>query len=120
MSDHVLGTPTLRISELDENSSRYDKMLAAPSDDELHKMWIGWSVAFFVTSSFNLLVFLSVVFTRRLRKSPFNKYLIGVSTRYKPIMIHDPFSKHHGQGLADPDLEKHMKTNPVFTTEYDT
>ena len=79
MQDHVLGRPTIRISELDEESSRYDRMVAAPSDDELRKMWFGWSVTFFVSSAFNVTVFLSLVLSRKLRKSSFNKYLIGVS-----------------------------------------
>lgn len=78
MSEQVLGRPSIRVSELDENSSRYDKLLAAPSDEELQQVWTTWSAVFFVTSSFNLLVFLSIACTKRIRQAALNKYLMGV------------------------------------------
>ena len=91
MRELILGQPTIRISELDENSGRYEKILAAPSDEMLRWMWMGWSILFAVASFFNLLVFLSIVLTRRLRRVSLNQYLIGVSTaKYSVLLRHFP------------------------------
>lgn len=74
----VLGYPSIRVWELNGSSTRYDRMRAAPSDEELHNMWIGYAVAFFLLSTFNFVVFLGIVLKRKVRSSPFNQYLIGL------------------------------------------
>lgn len=73
-----LGQPSIRLSDLNDNSTRWDRMRAAPSDDKLHQMWIGWSTAFFLSSMFNLIVFMAIALSKRARKSPFNKYLLAL------------------------------------------
>jgi hypothetical protein len=71
-----LGQPPLRQSDLDEDSSRYDHSHAAPSDDFLRHTWITWSSMFYVMAGFNLLVHMSVIFSRRARRKAFNLYLM--------------------------------------------
>ena len=74
----ALGQPSIRIWELDEDSTRYDRMRAAPSDGQMHDMWTGWSTVFFIATLFNLVVFLAVVLKKKTRTNNFNQYLLGL------------------------------------------
>ena len=74
----LLGQPVLRYSELNENSTRYDYLVAAPSDDDLVKMWTTTgSVSVFVTI-FVAVVFTSVLLSKKTRQLSFNLYLVGL------------------------------------------
>jgi hypothetical protein len=72
----VKGRPQLRIWELNENSTRYEKMMAAPSDEDLTKYWTAWSATLFFVGIFAVVVFLGIVSSRRTRDNPFNLYLL--------------------------------------------
>ena len=76
--DTELGRPPIRIWELNENSTRYDQIVAAPSDSDLVIMWSLWAGISFVVSAFVFVVLLSIVRSKRVRKNPFNMYLIYV------------------------------------------
>jgi hypothetical protein len=70
------GQPPLRIWELNENSTRYDNLVAAPSDEDLIQYWLAWAgVASFV-GIFTLIVFLGVLSSRKALRNPFNVYLL--------------------------------------------
>jgi hypothetical protein len=70
------GQPPLRIWELNENSTRYDNLVAAPSDEELKLYWLAWAgITSFVGISC-LLIFLGVLSSRKARRNPFNVYLL--------------------------------------------
>ena len=71
-----LGRPALRQWELTEDSSRYDRNRAAPADEVLRRVWISWSTLYFVFAFFNLIVLLGTISSRRVRRKPFNLYLI--------------------------------------------
>jgi len=73
-----LGRPSIRVWELDEESTRYDRMKAAPSDSQMHNMWTAWSVVFFLFATFNLVVFLAVLLKKKTRRNPFNQYLLYI------------------------------------------
>jgi len=74
---HVLGRPRIRVWEIDPtNSTRYDKLVAAPSDDVLTTMWISWAAFVSAIFVFVLVVFCSILSKRKTRKSAFNCYLL--------------------------------------------
>jgi hypothetical protein len=83
-ADVPLGQPPLRVWELNENSTRYDHMIAAPSDGQLHFMWILWSVIFSLIAVYVGFIFLAIVLNQRVRKSPYNCYLIFLMVRETP------------------------------------
>lgn len=71
------AVPALRVAILNEDSSRYDHIAAAPPDEELVKYWYSWTVLAFVNGLFSFIVFLlSIVINKKLREKPFNLYLI--------------------------------------------
>lgn len=71
-----LGKPALRIWELNETSTSYDKQRAAPSDATMRRVWTAWSTFFFAFAAFNIIVFLGIVTARKVRRRPFNVYVI--------------------------------------------
>lgn len=71
-----LGVPALRSWDLNENSTRYDTILAAPSDDVLSLMWIIYSVVLFLFTIMMVIVFLAIVTNKKIRSNTFNLYLI--------------------------------------------
>lgn len=71
-----LNVPPLRVWDLNENSTRYDRIVAAPSDEALFRMWVIWSVLNYVVSAFVFIVFFGILSDRKARRSPFNLYLI--------------------------------------------
>lgn len=67
--------------ELTDDSTHYDRMIAAPSDEDMVKFWIGWSTIMFITGIVTLSVWLPLVFnSRQVRRNPFNLYLIYLLT----------------------------------------
>ena len=74
--DVPLGQPTVRQWEIDGNATRYDRLQAAPSDDDLVIMWSLWSVISGLIGLFVFLVLLSIVMNRKARENPFNLYLV--------------------------------------------
>ena len=74
--DIPLGQPTLRKWELDSSSTRYDKLMAAPSDHALFTMWVSWAVLTFLAFAFLGTIMLSILLSRRARKNPFNIYVV--------------------------------------------
>jgi hypothetical protein len=70
------GQPSLRQWELDSNSTRWDKLIAAPSDHALFTMWVSWAVLTFLAFAFLGTIMLSILLSRRARKNPFNIYLL--------------------------------------------
>lgn len=73
-----LGVPILRESDLPPNASRFETLVAAPSDEELQTMWTIWSSVFALYSLIIVVVFLGIVSSRRVRAHSFNHYLIYV------------------------------------------
>lgn len=66
----------LRVWDLNTNSSRYEYIEAATSDDALKIMWSSWSVVSWIVSAFTSVVLLSMLSSRRVRRNAFNTYLI--------------------------------------------
>ena len=60
------STTPLRVWELDANSTRYDQLVAAPSDETLHVMWTVWSAITFSLGVLVLVVFLGIVNNKRI------------------------------------------------------
>lgn len=71
-----IGQPALRSWELNENSTRYDKVLAAPSDGDLKIMWIAYSSVLFVFSVYMVTIFLALITNKKIRTNSYNLYLI--------------------------------------------
>ena len=71
-----LGEPPLREWQVSRSSSRYDRLVAAPSNHDLTIMWTGWATIGFVLVIFVILVFLGILTSATARKNPFNVYLL--------------------------------------------
>lgn len=71
-----LGQVTIRQWEITANSTRYERLQAAPSDDDLITMWTLWVVLSGLVAIFVSLVLLSIVCDRNARKNIFNWYLV--------------------------------------------
>jgi hypothetical protein len=54
------GQPFLRQWELQSNSTRYERLVAAPSDHDLRVMWSIWAGIDLWVGKFTILVFLSI------------------------------------------------------------
>jgi hypothetical protein len=72
----VKGRPSIRVWDINENSTRYDKLLAAPSDDDLHKIWSSSFAITLAVGLFTFTVFFGVVSSHKVRQNSFNVYLI--------------------------------------------
>ena len=70
-----LGQPAIRQWELNDNSTRYDRLEAAPSDHDLFIMWSLWVVISGLIGIFIGTVMLSILLDAKARKNPFNLYL---------------------------------------------
>ena len=69
--------PPLREWELDsEDSTRYDKNLAAPSNETLKVYWMIWSTIALLSGIFTFTVFLGIITSRKAKKQTFNVFLI--------------------------------------------
>ena len=66
----------LRTWELENNSTRYERLRAAPSDDTLMAMWSVWVVMSASVAMFVGVVLAGILCKRRTRKNPFNLYLV--------------------------------------------
>ena len=73
-----LPLPSLRETDLNEDSTRWDHFLAAPSDDTLIKMW--WSSGAVATIAGIFIIFLitAILSSKETRRLSFNMYLIGL------------------------------------------
>lgn len=71
-----LGEPIPLDSELTENSTYYDRLIAGPDDATKHQLWMGWSISFLLISFYATSVLIPVIATKKTRRSPFNCYLI--------------------------------------------
>mmetsp|Transcript_18534 Transcript_18534/g.45922 ORF Transcript_18534/g.45922 Transcript_18534/m.45922 type:complete len:451 (-) Transcript_18534:524-1876(-) len=68
--------PPLRQDELNENSTRYEHLAAAPPDEDLVKYWYSWTFLALACGLFSLSVCLSIVLNKKVRQKPFNLYII--------------------------------------------
>lgn len=68
--------PALRTWELNDNSTRYDHIVAASDDDTLSWQWLGWVLIIVICLAVMLPLFVSIVINRKLRSKPFNLYLV--------------------------------------------
>ncbi|CAJ1937602.1 unnamed protein product [Cylindrotheca closterium] len=68
--------PRLRMNELNENSTRYDQMAAAPPDETLVYYWYTWAVITVSVGLFSFLLFASILTNKKVRRKPFNLYLL--------------------------------------------
>ena len=69
----------MRVWELNENSTRYDAIVAAPSDEALMHYWWTWAVVATMVGIASLILFLGIAFSPKARKNPFNLYLLYLS-----------------------------------------
>ena len=69
-------TPPFRTWELDSNDSRYDHLLAAPSDSTLKIMWSAWAGIALIVGVLSLIVFLGILSNRKARNNSFNMYVL--------------------------------------------
>jgi len=70
------GKPKLRVWQINENSTRYQIMDAAPSDKDLQHYWWSWAVIALFVGSCSLILFLSILSSPKARRNPFNVYLL--------------------------------------------
>lgn len=73
-----INEPAIRMWELDENSTHYDRMIAAPADEDLIKFWSGWAGIMLITGVLTTLILIPLLSCSRpkVRRNPFNVYLI--------------------------------------------
>ena len=77
---HPLIVPPIQTWELNENSTRYDYVIASPSDQDRILMWSLWSVLSFSSGIIIFLVFSGMLSNYRVRKNSFNQYLLFLMT----------------------------------------
>lgn len=70
-----LGIPPIRQWELHENSTRYDELVAAPSDEDLSNMWLAWVIISWAVAAFIATVLLAILRSWQARQNVFNVYL---------------------------------------------
>ena len=70
------GIPRLREWELTEDSTRYEINIAAPSDETLVVHWSIWTGVALFAGIFVLVVFIALIINPRIRRQPFNCYLL--------------------------------------------
>jgi len=79
-----LNEIVIRQWELNENSTHYDALVAAPSDRDLITFWSGWAGIMLTTAVLCTAIWIPLTFSKRIKKNPFNLYLIFLLT---PDMI---------------------------------
>jgi hypothetical protein len=71
------GRPPLRVWELRDNSTRYEHLVAAPSDETLGTMWTAWASITLPIGIFISILFMAIICSREARKYSFNIYLLS-------------------------------------------
>ena len=74
--DYHKGLPPFRQWDLTENATRYDKFVAAPSDEDMVAYWTAWSVLSLAVGTFSLTVFCGILSSAKARRNAFNQYLL--------------------------------------------
>ena len=74
--DIPLNRPVIREWELTSNSTHYDKLVAAPSDETLVKFWTGWATIMFFTAVLTTVLLIPLIHSPKIRANPFHYYLI--------------------------------------------
>ena len=69
---------SVRVWEINENSTHYEKLIAAPSDIEMKYMWIFWSLIMALVAVVTGYILLAILLSKKARKNPFNGYLMGL------------------------------------------
>lgn len=70
------GSAEVREWEIYENSTRYDHLLAAPSDEQLTKYWSAWVGISLFGGLFVAFILLPFVLSKKVRSRSFNLYLV--------------------------------------------
>jgi len=83
----LFGPDKLRKDELGNNSTFYERQVAAPSDKELQIMWSLEVVILTFTTSFILVVFASIALSKKARSTPFNVYILFLSFPGKSALV---------------------------------
>lgn len=76
IEDKPLNQIPLRAWDINENSTHYDQLVAAPSDSDLFKMWSSWAALTFLTGIITTAVLIPVVTSKKAMRNPFNLYLV--------------------------------------------
>lgn len=74
-----LGRPYIRWDDLDDSNTRYERGIAAPSDEGLVRMWTGWAVLSIACGIVASVVFLAIVLKKKTRTNAFNVYILGLT-----------------------------------------
>mmetsp|Transcript_29703 Transcript_29703/g.45019 ORF Transcript_29703/g.45019 Transcript_29703/m.45019 type:complete len:431 (-) Transcript_29703:480-1772(-) len=75
-SARYLFHPNLLASELNSNSTRYERFIAGPSKEDAHIMWIIWSSMSLSVAVFCITLFAGILASPKARKSAFNVYIL--------------------------------------------
>ena len=70
------GTAEIREWEINENSTRYDYLLAAPSDEQLTRYWYSWAGISLFGGLFVAAILVGFLSSKNVRSRSFNVYLI--------------------------------------------
>lgn len=70
------GTAEIREWEINENSTRYDYLLAAPSDEQLTRYWYSWAGISLFGGLFVAAILIGFLSSKNVRSRSFNVYLI--------------------------------------------
>ena len=73
-----LNYPTIRYDNLTEDASRWDKIAAASSQEDMVQQWWGLGTVSLITTVIVATILSSILFYKEVRKSPFNQFLIGL------------------------------------------
>ena len=71
-----MNEPSIRRWQLNENSTHYDRMVAAPTDADLLKFWSGWAGIMLMTGVLTTLILIPLLASYKIRAKAFHWYLI--------------------------------------------
>ena len=74
-----LGQPRFRWDELTSANNKYERAVAAPSDEVLVSMWRGWAIVSLVCGAIALCVFCAMLAKQKVRQNAFNVYIMAIA-----------------------------------------
>jgi hypothetical protein len=74
-----IDDPILLYSELNENNTRYDYALAAPSEKELHIQFLVLAIVNAIVATATFILILAICSSKKVRSFPFNLYILAIT-----------------------------------------
>jgi hypothetical protein len=74
-----IDDPILLYADLNENNTRYDYALAAPSEEELHIQFVVLAIVNAIVATACFILILAICLSKKVRSFPFNLYILAIT-----------------------------------------